>query len=161
MSSLHMDGSGSRSLNLTLNDVAATHTGMPSRNDDDVSVQLNSIAELSFVLPPGARLERRTFKQFTGTGDDRRQIADAEHLVVVIGSREKGGMASLAMIGRNRDPDLVASGDAYGLHPMVHVSARKGLPESFIERGEVTEKTTVADVLVQLGGQPAPTDDEG
>lgn len=57
MSSISIDGSGSRALSLTVNDQQRTHAQMPSRTDDNVNVQVTA-RETRVIIPLGSRLER-------------------------------------------------------------------------------------------------------
>lgn len=146
MSSISVDASGSRPLTTTVNDPQATKAWMPSRQDDDATIQINSAAQIAFMVPPSARIVRRRTKDFTFEEGKRVEAGERDLYFVVLGDAESEEPSqSLFVMVKNRQDEEAAK-----LHPHVAVVARKEMG-SFVEpSGEFVEEQTLAALMGDL-----------
>lgn len=127
MSSIHIDGSGSRGLGLTMNDPVRTSAQFATKPDDDVTITTGSggggRGELRVTLPRSARLVRLA-----------KPDSDDYTLAVIV----PGGSAQM----RLTNPQDGSGGTAW---PHVSVSAKKGI-DDYYEKWLLVAETVVGEI---------------
>lgn len=137
MSSVRIDVSGQRALSSTINGPDATSAQLPTRGDDNISVQLGNVPGLSFMLPVNARVELV-------------QSKSGSKMVRVTTPNDSAG--SLAIYAVRGEPD--ANGNPVGGWPHVGVSVGKHIRNPYA--GDGTYAVEVIEVIHERVGDLIP-----
>lgn len=133
MSSAHIDGSGTRALTFTMNDVARTSAQFATKTDDDLQVSVGSDnGVFEFCVPAEFVTIERI--EIAGSGIDYLRI----------GVRH-------GVNGRYSKTDPGGHG-----WPHASISARKGIPRQHADAPAV-ELGNLADILGAVDSAPLPT----
>lgn len=143
MSSLSLDTSGSRPLTTTVNDPQATKAWMPSRQDDDATIQINSAAQIAMMLPSSARIERRRTKDYTFKDGKTVETGERDSFFLVLGNADEAEASqSLFVMLKNRRNDEVAK-----MHPHISVVVRKEMGSYVEPSGDLVESYALAELI--------------
>jgi hypothetical protein len=136
MSSISIDASGARSLQVTLNDPETTKAWMPSKAGDDAQVVISGTGELRLELPANARLQRRRYKVTTRRGSDAEETHDEDRLILVL---------SGATLFYRSSQELVPEAERkHEGHPHVSAYVRRWKDKHALESGELVEEVELS-----------------